>query len=292
MPGLLEDRTRTPRSSGQESSRGCNILYIPPDDSIPISFMHFYDLSKGQTKVAVAHISVDSELKSSRSERAKRQMQNSSAGSTRRAPLQQNSKVVQARATTVDVPGTGGGKENVPPGSSIITNNKTKSEYHLTVSSMARPVLRNTTLRECIATKTKEGRTAPLERGGSSESRDGQHPQKAVFEKVEPSSPAVIPSTPALKRAFAAIVIQRAWRSLTERRNMHECGITTARVRFACTVITRWWRGVKACKLRGQKQQAELAVSTEQITRRKPASQRRSVCQGHQSSARRGIRRL
>ncbi|KAJ5130135.1 uncharacterized protein N7515_006174 [Penicillium bovifimosum] len=292
MPGL-HDEGPTPRSSRQELSRRCDVIYVPSDDSTPISFMHLYSSPKRQIRDTVGHIPGDSEINTFRSQRARRQVQKPLAGSTPRAPLQQNFKVAQPMAITVDVPGTGDGKENVPPGFSVITsNNKSKSECHSTASRMARPVLQTTSLRACMTTKSKEAQPESLKRVALDVTRGRQSPQKEVTEKFEHSPPAGNPLASALNRACSAVVIQRAWRSFTERRNKHVCGIATARVKFACEVITRWWRGVKACKLRGQKQMAELAGSTEQMTRRKPASQRRSARQGNQGSGRRGIRRL
>ncbi|KAJ6190840.1 hypothetical protein N7519_000861 [Penicillium mononematosum] len=288
MSGLL-DEGPSPRSSRQVFSRPCDTIYIPSDDFTPISFMRLYSSPKRQIKDTVPHISGDAEINSFKSQRARHQVQKPLAGSTRKAPLQQNFEVVQARATTVDVPGTGGGKENVPPGFSVITNKKSKSEDHSPVSKMARPVVQNASLRARMTTKSKEAQIEPLKRVALGETRGNVI---RAPKKIEPSPPAGNPLASALKRAFSAIVIQRAWRSFTERRNKHACGIATARVELACDVITRWWRGVKACKLREQKQKAKLAESTEQTTRRKPASQRRSVRQGHQSSGRRGIRRL
>jgi hypothetical protein len=291
MSGLL-DEGPTPRSSREETSRRCDLIYIPSDDSTPISFMRLHSSPKRQIKDTVPHISGDAEINSFRSQRARRQVQKPLAGSTRKAPLQQNFKIVQAKATTVDVPGTGGGKENVPPGFSVIAIKKSKSEDHSPVSKMARPVVQKASLRACMTTKSKEAQIEPLKRAALVGTRGRQSPQKEVPKKVELSPPAGSPLASALKRAFSAIVIQRAWRSFTERRNKLACGIAMARVELACEAITRWWRGVKACKLREQKQKAKLAESTEQTTPRKPASQRRSVRQGHRSSGRRGIRRL
>ncbi|KAJ5274970.1 hypothetical protein N7497_005581 [Penicillium chrysogenum] len=282
----LPDEGPTPRSSRQVSSTRCDTIYIPSDDFTPISFRRLFSPPKRQIKDTVPHISGDAEISSFKSQRARHQVQKPLAGSTRKAPLQQNFKLFQARATTVNVPGTGGGKENVPPGFPVITNKRSKSEDHSPVSKMAHPVVQDASLRACMATKSKEAQIEPLKRVALGETRGN------VVRRMEPSPPAGNPLASALKQAFSAIVIQRAWRSFIERRNKNACDIATAKVELACEVITRWWHGVKACKLREQKQKAKLAENTEQTSRRKPASQRRSVRQGHQSSGRRGIRRL
>ncbi|CAG8144541.1 unnamed protein product, partial [Penicillium nalgiovense] len=286
--GLL-DEGPTPRSSRQKSSRRCDTVYIPSDASTPISPMRLYSSSKRQIKDTVPRISGDAEINSFRSQRARHQVQKPLGGSTHKAPLQQNFKVVQERATTVDVPGIGGGKENVPPGFSVIANKKSRSEDHSPVSKMARPVVQNASLRACMTTKSKEAQIEPMKRVALGETRGNV---VRVPKKIGSSPPAGNPLASASRRAFSAIVIQRAWRSFKERRSKHACDIATPRVEMACEVITRWWRDVKACKLREQKQKVKLAESTEQLTRHKLASQRHSVCQGHQSSGRRGIRRL
>ncbi|CAG8893134.1 unnamed protein product [Penicillium egyptiacum] len=281
MSGLL-DEAPTPRSSRKESSGRCDTIYIPSDGSItPTGFVRLYSSPK-RTKDTVPNISGDTEINSLISQRARHQLQKPLAGSTRRSPLQQNLKVIQARATTVDVPGTGGGKENVPPGLSVITNNKSQLE------KMARPVLQNASFEKHITTKPEEAQIESLKRVALCETRGNV---VRVPKRIDHSSPAENPLASALKRACSAIVIQRAWRSFTERRNKYACAIATARTELACDVITRWWRGVKACKLREQTEQVKLMERAEQTPRRKSAGQRHSVRQG-QSSGRRGIRRL
>ncbi|KAJ5374202.1 hypothetical protein N7517_006208 [Penicillium concentricum] len=287
--GLL-DEGPTPRSSRRESSRRCNTIYIPSDDSItPTVFMGLYSSPKRQIKDASPHISGNNEANSFKSQLARRQPQKPLARSTWRAPLQQSLKVLQAGATTVDVPGTGGGKENIPPGISANTNNKSKMENHAPMSKIARPVVQNTTPRTRIITKPKEVRKEPLMRVAPGKAQGNV---VRVPKKIEFSSSLDNAWASALMRAFSAIVIQRAWRSSKERRNKHACDIATVRVEAAYEVITRWWRGVKACKLQEQTEQVKLKERTEQTLRRKPAGPRSSVRQSHQNSGRRGIRRL
>ncbi|KAJ6125417.1 hypothetical protein N7471_012734 [Penicillium samsonianum] len=291
MSGLLGEGL-PPRSSRHESSKQCDAIYIPSDDPITSTvFMGLYSLPKRQTRDSIPHISGKTETGSFKSRLARRQPQKPLAGSTRRAPLQQNLKVLQAGATTVDVHGKGGGKENIPPGFSVITNNKSKSEMHSPVSKMASPAVQNPTLRIRITTKPKEAQVEPLKRVALGETL-GNDVRVRVPKKIEHSPPAENPSASALKHGLSAIIIQRAWRSFTERRNKRVCAVAVARTELAYEVITRWWRGVKACKLREQTERVKLMERTEQTPRRKSAGQRPSARQSHHSSGRRGIRRL
>ncbi|KAJ5791809.1 uncharacterized protein N7518_008820 [Penicillium psychrosexuale] len=281
---------RTHSLSRHESSRQWDTIYIPSDDSVtPTVFMDLYSSPKRQTKDTIPHISGDAEIKIFKSQHTRRQPQKPLTGSTRRAPLQQNLKVFQAGATTLDKPGTGGGKENIPPGFSVITNKKSKSENHSPVSKMARPAVQNATLRTRITTKPNEAQIEPMKRVTMSETRGNA---VRVPKKIEHSPPTETPRPLPLKHVFSAIVIQRKWRSFTERRNKRACAIATVRMELAYEVITRWWRGVKACRLREQTEQVKLMERTEQTPRRKRASQRSSVRQSQHNSGRRGIRRL
>ncbi|KAJ5617995.1 hypothetical protein N7537_003109 [Penicillium hordei] len=289
--GFLPE-ARTPRSSRHESSTRCDTIYIPSDDSItPTVFKGFYSLSKRETKDTVPHISEDAGINGLKSQHARRQPQTSLARSTWRAPLQQSVKVLQAGATTVDVPGTGGGKENIPPGFSVIANKKSKSKIHSPVSKMARPAMQNATPRTRVSTKPKKARKEPLKRAALGETR-GNVVRVRVPKKIEHSPPAETVWVSPLERTYSAIVIQRTWRSFTERRNKHACTIATVRTKLAYEVIARWWRGVKARKLREQTNQVKLMERTEQMPRRKSAGQRSSVRQNQPNSGRRGIRRL
>ena len=56
----------------------------------------------------------------------KRQRKPMQSASAPRAPLQRNLKPPQPRASTRDIPGRGGGKENVPPGMSTYSPTKSK----------------------------------------------------------------------------------------------------------------------------------------------------------------------
>ncbi|KAJ5503581.1 hypothetical protein N7463_006455 [Penicillium fimorum] len=284
------DESPTPRSSRRESSRRCNTIYIPSDDSLaPTIFMGLCSLPRRQTNDVLPHISGNTEVNGRKSQLARRQPQKRLAASPWRAPLQQSFKFLQAGVTTIDVPGTGGGKENIPPGISVNTKNKSKLENHAPISKIARPAVQNATPRARLTTKPKEGRTGPLTRAALGETKGNV---VRVPKKIEHSPPADNAWASTLKRAFSAIVIQRAWRSFKERRNKHAYDIATVRVELAYEVITRWWRGVKACKLREQTEQVKPKERTEQTPRRKSAGQRSSVRQSHQNSGRRGIRRL
>jgi hypothetical protein len=150
------------------------------------------------------------------------------------------------------------------------------------VSKIARPAVQNATLR---ATKPKEGRKPVRVALGRTQGN-----VVGVPKKIAHSPPVDNAWASTLKHALSAIVIQRAWRSFIERRNKYACIIATARVELAYEVITRWWRRVKACKLREQTEQVKLMERTE--PRRKSAGQRSSVRQSQHNSGRRGIRRL
>ncbi|CAI7614714.1 unnamed protein product [Penicillium viridicatum] len=250
------------------------------------------------SKVFTVHLSEkpmtqfhDAEINGSKTQHARCQPQTPLARSPRKAPLQQSLKVLQAGATTVDVPGIGGGKENIPPGVSAIANKKSKSKIHPPVSKMAHPATQNATPRTRITTKPKQARKEPLKRAALDETRDNVV-RIRVFKNIEHSPPAETTWASPLKHAHSAIVIQRTWRSFTERHNKHACAIVTARTELAYEVIARWWHGIKARKLREQAEQVKLAESIKQTPRRKSAGQRSSVRQSQPNSGRRGIRRL
>ncbi|OQE38982.1 hypothetical protein PENCOP_c007G07501 [Penicillium coprophilum] len=286
---ILLDESFTPRSSRYESSRRRNTVYIPSDESItPTVFACLYSSPKRQTKDGNTHISRTTEIHTFESQLARRQPQKPLARPTWRAPLQQSLKVPQAGATSVNVPGTGGGKENIPPGISINTNSKSKSklENHVSMSERARLGVQNTTCGTRLTMKPKEARTDPPTRVALGKTQGNVI---RVPRKIEHPPPVDSAWTSALKRAFSAIVIQRAWRSFKERRDKQTCAIATAR---AYEVIVRWWRGVKACKLQEQVQQVKLKQRTQETPRQKLPGQRSSVRQSHRNSGRRGIRRL
>ncbi|KAJ5964141.1 uncharacterized protein N7479_004017 [Penicillium vulpinum] len=289
MSSLLGECS-TPRSSRDESIRRFDTIYIPSDDYItPTGFMGLYTSPKRQIKDGIPYISGDNEINSFKSQFARRLLQKPLAGSTRRAPLQQSLKVLQAGATTVDIPGTGGGKENIPPGIFVNINNKSKSENHLLVSKIARPAVQNAILRTRITARPKEERKGPLKRVALVETRGNV---VRVPKNIEYSPPFNNDRASALKRTFSAIVIQRAWRSFIKQRDEHACAIATARAALAYEVITRWWRSVGACKLQEPTEQMKLQERPEQPPRRKSAGQRSVVRQSHHNSSRRGIRRL
>ncbi|KAJ5170190.1 uncharacterized protein N7500_002973 [Penicillium coprophilum] len=286
---VLFDETLTPRSSRYESSRRCNTVYSPSDNSITHTvFVGLYNSPKRQTKDGNTHISRTTEINTFKSQLARRQPQKPLARSTWRGPLQQSVKVPQAGATSIDVLGTGGGKENIPPGISVNTNSKSKNklENHVPMPERARLGVQNTTCETRITMKPKEARKDLPTRVALGKTQGNVI---RVPRKIEHSPPVDSAWASALKRAFSAIVIQRTWRSFKERRNKQTCAIATAR---ACEVIARWWRGVKACKLQEQIQQVKLKQCTEETPRQKFPGQRSSVRRSHRNSGRRGIRRL
>lgn len=289
--GFLHE-SRTPRSSRHESATRCDTMYIPSDNAItPTVFKGFCSLSKRQIKDTIPHILEDAEINGLKSQHARRQPQTPLTRSTRRAPLQQSLKVLQAGATTVDVPGTGGGKENIPPGFSIVANKKSKSKIHSPVSKMAHSAVQNATPRTRITAKPKQSRKEPLKRAALDETR-GNVFRIRVSKNIEHSPPAETTWASPLKHAYSAVVIQRAWWSFKERQNKHARAIVTPRTEWAYEVIARWWHSVKSRKLREQAEQVKLAESIKQTPRRKSAGQKSSVYQNQPKSGRRGIRRL
>ncbi|KAJ5187735.1 hypothetical protein N7449_010729 [Penicillium cf. viridicatum] len=156
---------------------------------------------------------------------------------------------------------------------------------------MARPAVQNATPRTRISTKPKQARKEPLKRAALGETR-GNVVRIKVPKNIEHSPPAETAWASPLKHAYSAIVIQRAWRSFTERQNKHACVIATARTELAYEVIARWWHGIKARKLREQAEHVKLSERIKQMPRRKSAGQRSSARQNQPNSGRRGIRRL
>ena len=93
------------------------------------------------------------------------------AVSTRRVPLQQSLKPPQAGASTVDIPGRGGGKENIPPGMSAHPNMKSKPIGLPPVYETTGRTERNTAPTKNTQLKPREMREKPQTRTAISEAR-------------------------------------------------------------------------------------------------------------------------
>ncbi|KAJ5996108.1 hypothetical protein N7522_007768 [Penicillium canescens] len=124
---ILGDKDPNKKSAGDPLKKGVrrNTVYIPPDDTtVPRVFMGLFSPVKQQSGAFKSHTSENTEINSFESQIAKRQARKSLAASARRAPLQQNLKVPQVDPAAPDIPGTGGGKENLPPGKFTLPKDK------------------------------------------------------------------------------------------------------------------------------------------------------------------------
>ncbi|KAJ5788665.1 hypothetical protein N7457_003655 [Penicillium paradoxum] len=293
MPVFLEG-ARTPCSTRQAATkRGTG--FSSSHASTATVFVRLFSPSNQQTDV-MSQISQPTEFTSPKAQSTRRQLRMPLTGSPRRAPLQQTLNPPQPGVTTIDVPGRGGGKENIPPGRPTEAKGKNKSDDPPLVPGMTRRVVQNATPRKPATSKTKEtckvpGRVALGETRGNIV----RVPQKQVRD-----TPARDSRISRAKRTLSAVVIQRAWRSYAQRRNDHVRASAIAKVKteWACEVITRWWRMVKVRKLRQEAEQMEQMEQPQQIeqvkhTKQKPrcqsAAQRTPV---RKSCGRRGIRRL
>ena len=116
---ILGDKDPNKKSVGDPLKKGVrrNTVYIPPDDTtVPDVFMGLFSPLKQQSGTSKSQTSDNTEINTFESQIAKRQARKSLAASARRAPLQQSLRVPQVNPTAPDIPGTGGGKENLPPG--------------------------------------------------------------------------------------------------------------------------------------------------------------------------------
>ncbi|KAJ5455472.1 hypothetical protein N7475_010593 [Penicillium sp. IBT 31633x] len=303
MPALL-DKAPTTYQSRQEPSRRSGAMHIPSNTSTtPTVFVRLFSSPNQQKRDAMPQFSANSQLNSLKTRAVRRQPRKPLTGSARRTPLQQISTPPQPGANTIDRPGTGGGKENVPPGMYPNTKTKSKSDQLRLVSTMPRqaPSPRNR-----MMTSPKEVREELAKRVSLGQSQVN----RVRAPKPSGTTPACTTRASLSKRSLSAIIIQRAWRSFVQRRNDHAHTVAIAKVRaqWACDVIARWWRSIKVSKLRGQIEQTEriqeikLSKQTEQLEgtdqteertgKPKPKNQKVRRQSARQSSGRRGIRRL
>ena len=233
--------------------------------------------------------------------------------SNRKTPLQHSLKPPQPAASVRDIPGNGGGKENIPPGMSVCANTKSKS------TGSPRHQMSRRAESNLVPAKGSRDRSGNIQQesqirgvmtqAGSTPSR-APKPGHAVTLSIQ--APVISPrahqsfpknhiasivvevvraywmllgdvdqkrgcSTSERDRDQSAVIIQRAWRSCTKRKQEHERAIATAKMERAANVIARWWRGVKPSK------------KPEKTPRRKVRTQNATT---RQSRGRLGLRRL
>jgi abnormal spindle-like microcephaly-associated protein len=107
-----------------------NTIYIPPDDTTVASvFMGLFSPVKKSQGNLMPRVAEDTKINTIEAQIAKRQARKSAVVSARKAPLQPSTKIAQEAAFRVDVAGKNGGKENIPPGSLLEVNQKSKLDY-------------------------------------------------------------------------------------------------------------------------------------------------------------------
>lgn len=279
MSGVL-DGSSTPCVSRQARGR----VHIASDSTIPNVFVRLFSSSK-QRRDMILRSSPNTEVDSHKAPFARHQSRMSLARSRR--ALQQTLNPPQPTVTTCDVPGTGGGKENMPPGMSTSAKNKNKADRP-PASKTTRQVPnapRRRVSTQINATRKQSERVALGETRGNT---------AAVPKRVADTPASNVPVSLS-KRALSAIVIQRAWRSFLKRRNHHTRATVhaIAREEWAHGVIARWWRSVKAGKPREQTETIEQMTQVEQVKQTKTKLRKSAGQQpARQSVGRRGIRRL
>ncbi|KAE8379152.1 hypothetical protein BDV26DRAFT_260167 [Aspergillus bertholletiae] len=117
---------QTPSKSALKTDVRRNTVYIPPDDTTVASM--FMGVSSPVKPNAVHdYVLDDTQVNTLESQIArKRQAKRSLASSAQRVPLQPSTKVKQESCIHVDIAGKNGGKENVPPGTCLLSNGKDK----------------------------------------------------------------------------------------------------------------------------------------------------------------------
>lgn len=107
-----------------------NTVYIPPDDSTVASvFMGLFSPVKKSYGNSMPQVAEDTQVNTIEAQIAKRQAKKSAVVSARKAPLQPSTKIAQEAAFRVDIAGKNGGKENIPPGSLLEVNQKSKLDH-------------------------------------------------------------------------------------------------------------------------------------------------------------------
>ncbi|KAJ5308736.1 hypothetical protein N7508_004115 [Penicillium antarcticum] len=124
---LLGDKDLNKKTAGnslKENARR-NTVYIPPDDrAVPSVFMSIFSPPKQRSGTSMSQASDKTEINRFEPQITKRQARKTLAASGQRAPLQQSLKIAQVDPTAPDIPGTGGGKENLPPGKLLLPKDK------------------------------------------------------------------------------------------------------------------------------------------------------------------------
>ena len=176
---MLDDEDPNKKSVGDPLKKGArrNTVYIPPDDTtVPNVFMGLFSPLKQQSGTSKSQTSDKTEINSFESQIAKRQVRKALAASARRAPLQQSLRVPQVDPTAPDIPGTGGGKENLPPGKFTLLKDKDrKSDDIPSKPRVARRTATNTTASQTPATRQPRSTTvATANQTTTSRHRGGQ----------------------------------------------------------------------------------------------------------------------
>jgi abnormal spindle-like microcephaly-associated protein len=160
---ILGDKDPNKKSVGDPLKKGVrrNTVYIPPDDTtVPDVFMGLFSPLKQQSRTSKSQTSDNTEINSFESQIVKRQVRKSLAASARRAPLQQSLRVPQVDPTAPDIPGTGGGKENLPPGKFTLLKDKDrKSDDIPSKPRVARRTATNATASQTPATRQPRSTT-------------------------------------------------------------------------------------------------------------------------------------
>lgn len=121
----------------------------------------------------------------------KRQQKPMLPASAPKAPLQQNMRPPQPRASTRDIPGRGGGKENVPPGMSVYASNKDKTTS-IPRYRMSRGAQQNITPTQVISRKPRQPRKESSDPAAMNKARNGS----PITPKQSQNAVAIKPQAP------------------------------------------------------------------------------------------------
>jgi abnormal spindle-like microcephaly-associated protein len=135
-----------------------NTVYIPPDDTTVASvFMGLFSPVKKSHGNSMPQVAEDTQVNTIEAQIAKRQVRKSAVVSVRKAPLQPSAKIAQEAAFRVDVAGKNGGKENIPPGSFLEVNQKTKLDHTVQSKPKRMSTVTSKSARRTTMHKTEKG---------------------------------------------------------------------------------------------------------------------------------------
>jgi hypothetical protein len=262
--------------SRQETSRRHDLVYFPSDDtSTSTLLVNFINFSRQQTSCIMSQASGSTASNDPKAESTRRQPRKKLSGSTRRVPFQQLLNPSQPNATPVDIPGSGPGKENIPPGWFVDSKNEDKHDTSRLMPQTLRRAPQNATSTTRATAKTEKVQKKAVSRVALGETHGNvvRVPKQLVTETPSPD-----PDVVALRRALRAVIIQRAWRSFIKRRDFNARAIAAANARkeWACEAIGRWWRRVKVGKVPERTTQIEQTEQTgllDQTNQKKPVEQ-------------------